>query len=91
MRQVGGAESQYSQHPYPKVGDPQMEGYLWLQSFFPISECSEPHIRLSSSGVLHWKDKPPEHLALKTSGAYFWTSKRAVGNRDSILKGHTQN
>ena len=35
---------------------------------------------------------PPERLALKPSGAYFPEGQRAVGNnRDSTLKGCTQN
>ena len=41
--------------------------------------------------VLHQEDKLPGRLTLKASRAYFWESQRAVGNRDSSLKGHTQN
>ena len=41
--------------------------------------------------VLHQEDKLPGRLTLKASRAYFWESQRAVGNRDSTLKGHTQN
>lgn len=33
----------------------------------------------------------PECLALKASRAYFQESQRTVGNRNSTLKGHTQN
>ena len=51
----------------------------------PGSTLGSP--RLGGGGsVLQWKDEPLEHLALKVSGAYFWESHRAVGNRDSTLK-----
>jgi len=38
-------------------------------------------LRLCSPGILHWEDEPPEHLALKTRGAYFEKSQRAIGNK----------
>ena len=52
-------------------------------------ERPEPHIRLPSLGVLCSEDEPPKHLSLKASRAS--KSQRVVGNRDSTLKGHTQN
>ena len=61
-----------------------------MQRFSPRSKGSEPHIRLPRPRVLHWEDEPPKCLALKASGAYL-EFQRAVGNRDSTLKGHTQN
>lgn len=61
-----------------------------MQMLFLRSECSEPHIRLSRLGALHWDDELPERLTLKVGRAYFWGSQRAVGNRDSTLKGGTQ-
>ena len=63
---------QYSQDLYPWVGNPQMEESLQLQSFSSRSEGYEPHIRLPSPRVLHGEDEPPESLALKASGAYFF-------------------
>lgn len=33
----------------------------------PIPTLSPPHL-----GVLWWEDEPPELLALKASGVYFW-------------------
>ena len=59
-----------------------------MQKSFSRSKGSKPHIRLPSLGILHWEDKPPEHLALKASRAYFPESQSAVGNRDSTLKGY---
>lgn len=44
-----------------------------------------------SPGVLHQEDEPPKSLALKASRAYVQENKRAVGNRDTTLKGHMQN
>ena len=44
-----------------------------------------------SSGVLQWEDEPPEHLSLKASRAYIQETQRTVGNRNSTLKGCTQN
>ena len=61
------------------------------QRFSPRSEGSKTLIRLSSSGVPHWEDKPPEHLALKVRGDYLQESQKAVQNRDSTPKGYTQN
>ena len=81
----------YSQDPYPWVGDRQMGRLLQLQRFSPGSKGFESHVRFPSPGILHWEDKPPKCLALKASGAYFQESQKAVGNRDSTLKGHTQN
>ena len=49
-----------------------------------------PH-QIPQLGVLNWKYKPPEHLTLKASTAYFQERQRAVGNKDSTIRGHTQN
>ena len=48
---------------------------------------SELHIRFPSPGVLHQEGELPEHLALKASGDFFGETQRAVGDRDSTLKG----
>ena len=62
-----------------------------MKRFSPRSNGSESHIGLPSPGVLQWEKEPSECLALKTSVAYFWETQRAMGNRDSTLKGCTQN
>ena len=51
----------------------------------------KPHIGLPSLEVQHQEDESPELLALKTSKADAWESWRAIGNRDSALKGNAQN
>ena len=61
----------YSQDPRPRVGDPQMGGQLQSQRFSPRNKGSELRIRFLSLGVLHWKDEPPELLALKAVGLTF--------------------
>ena len=43
-----------------------------------------------SPRVQHQEEEPSECLALRASRDYFWESQRAVGNRDSTLKGQTQ-
>ena len=47
------------------------------------------------SGSPAWGPTPggwmPEHLVLKVSGTCFGEIQNVVGNRDSTLKGHTQN
>ena len=47
----------------------------------------QSRVGLPISGTLHWKDRPPEHLTLKASGAQAQDSQRTVGNIDSTLKG----
>ena len=42
------------------------------------SEGPKPHIALASPGDMHWEDKPPYHLSLKTSGTYVWEVWRAA-------------
>ena len=60
------------------------------QKFFPGSESSEPHIRLPSLGLWQWEKKPPEKLALKTSGVYLQELHRTRGKRNFTLGGHAQ-
>ena len=38
-----------------------------MQKFSRKSEGSKPHTGLPIPGILHWGDKPLEHLALKAS------------------------
>ena len=54
------------------------------------SESSELHIKLPCVGIWHWEKKPLEHLALKASGACAQELHGTGGNRDPILKRHTQ-
>ena len=55
-----------------------------------MSESSEPHIKLPHVGIWHWEKEPPEHLALKASGACAQELHGTGENRDPILKRHTQ-
>ena len=54
------------------------------------SESSELHIKLSLVGIWHWEKEPPEHLALKASGACVQELHGTGGNRDPILERCTQ-
>ena len=54
------------------------------------SESSEPHIKLSRVGIWHWEKEPPEHLALKASGACAQELHGTGGNGDPILERGTQ-
>lgn len=60
-----------------------------MEKFSPKSQESKHHFRLPSLEVLHREDRLPERLALKASRACML--ERAVGNRDSTLKGHMLN
>ena len=66
---VGGVLSQYNQIPYPPGGQPTNWKITISQRVSNRRESSEPHVRLPSVGVWHWQEEPPEHLALKASGA----------------------
>ena len=48
-----------------------------MKRFSPRSQGSESHFGVSNRGVLGWKYKPPEHLALKASRTYFQESHKA--------------
>ena len=54
------------------------------------SESSEPHIKSSCQWIWHWEKKPPEHLALKASGACAQELHGSGGNGDPVLKRRTQ-
>lgn len=91
-RCMGRAVLCYCQNPYPCAGELYMVEQLQLQRFTPKSEESEPHTGLLSLRVMLQEGEAPlEYLALRASGAYFWRTKRAVGNRNPILKKHTKN
>lgn len=57
MKWAGKGETQYSQDPHPRVGDPQMGGFTTAE-LLPRSTVSEPRIRPPSPGVLYWEDEP---------------------------------
>lgn len=82
MRWAGGTEICYSQDPYLWVSDPQMGGHSCRGPFQGVRGLSptEPSIL----EVLHQKNKPLEHLALKTS----LCSEESEGYR--IQKQHSQ-
>lgn len=86
MRHIGGVRSKFP------GGQPTNERLTAIVEVFPKKQWF---------WVLHWASQPrgpapvrltpPEHLSMKASRAYFWKTQRTVGNRDSILKGQTQN
>ena len=86
-QRCGGAKTQYSQDPYLGVSDPQTE--LKLQRGSPQGTMGSLTSASPNRRVLCQEGEPPEHLALKVSGAYLWESQRAGGNRDFTLKGCT--
>ena len=76
----------YSQDPCPRWVTHKWED-LTRAEFSLRSKGSASHISTPSPGAWHWADKPPEHLALKASRAWGQEGWRAVGNRNSLLKG----
>ena len=56
-----------------------------------MSESSEAHIKPLCVGIWYWEKEPPEHLALKASGACAQELHGTGGNGDPILKMRTQN
>ena len=75
---------QYNQTLYPSGGQNTNWKIIILQRFSHRSESSEPHLRVPSLGVWKWEEEPPEHLALKASGA--WNST-GLGETNSTLGG----
>ena len=61
--------SQYKQPHTSQVGSPTDWKVTGSQRLAYRSESSEPHIKLPRVGIWHWEKEPPEHLALKASGA----------------------
>ena len=53
-----------------------------MKKFSPRSKGFKPHTGFPRPG-----DKPPEHLALKVSRAYFWESQRVWEIETPLLKG----
>ena len=67
------------------------ERNIMIIEILPKEQGPEPHI-----GHPNWEsciqgNDPLQHLAFKTSRVHFWESWRAIGNRDSALKGYVQN
>ena len=54
------------------------------------SERSKAHNRLPGLGVWHWEEEPPEHLALRASGACAQELQGIGRNEDPILEKCTQ-
>ena len=86
----GGAISQYKQPHTRRVGSPQEQKVTVSQRLTYRSESSEPHVRFPSLGICHWEKEPPEHLALKASGACAQELHGTGRNKDPILERHTQ-
>ena len=55
-------------HTY-QVGSPPDWKVTVSQRLTYRSESSEPHVKFPCLGIWHWEKEPPEHLALKASGA----------------------
>ena len=90
-RHIGAVDSWYNQIPYPAKWRTHKLEKNYITGFFHRNESSELHVRTPSLGVQHWEEEPPEHLALKVSGAWLQELHRTGGNKDFSLKGHTQN
>lgn len=78
-----GRDTHSCQKPHPRRGDPQ-PGEI---SFFLRTKRFVICIRHSNPWKLHWRDRPPKYMALKTNGAYVRETQKAVGNGDSAPKG----
>ena len=81
---------QYKQPHTSWVGSPTDWKVTVSQRLTYRSESSDSHIKLPRVGIWHWEKEPPEHLALKASGACARELHRTGGNRDPILKRCTQ-
>ena len=90
-KQLGRAETRYSQDPYPQVGGPQAGANHNCRNSPQGERGPSPTSGSPASGVLRKEDKPPEHLALKPSRTHFQESQKATGNRDTTRKGRTEN
>ena len=80
----------YKQPHTSQVGSPTDWKLTGSQRLTHRSESSQPHIKFPHVGIWHWEKEPPEHLALKASGACALELQGTGGNRDPILKRHTQ-
>ena len=89
-QEVRGVIMQYKQPHTSWVGSSTDWNLIASQRLTYRSESSEPHVKPSRAGIWHWEKEPLEHLALKASGACVQELHRTGGNRDPILKRHTQ-
>ena len=71
-------------------GQPTKGRIVTTAEVLPRGKGSKPHTEIPSSGILPWKYEPLKYLALKASGDHLQESQRAVENRGSALKRHTQ-
>ena len=79
MRQVGRAETWYSQDPYTQVGNScTRDDYNCRGSSQGIRGLS-PTSSSPGPGVLHQEDKLPNCLVLKARGAYFLETEGGCG------------
>ena len=76
--------------PYPLGGQPTDWKVTILQRLTHGSESSEAQARFPHLGTLHWEKEPPEHLAMKASGASAQELHGTGGNGDPILERHIQ-
>ena len=90
MRRVGGVESWYSQNPYAWVGGPQKGEKLQLQRFSPRGKGSDHTPGSPAQGSCTGKTVL-KMFGFEDNWGLFWETQRGKGNRDSTLKGHTQN
>ena len=74
----------------PRGGQPTKGRIDTTAEVLQRGKGSKPHTGIPRPGVLHWKDEPLKYLALKASGDHLQQTQRAVENRGSALKGHTQ-
>ena len=81
---------QYKQPHTSWVGSPTDWKVTGSQRLTYRRESSEPHIKIPHVGIWLWEKEPLEHLVLKASGACAQELHGTGGNRDPILKMHTQ-
>ena len=76
---------QYNQIPHSPSGQPANWRINISQMFSHRSESSESHARLPSLKVKYYEEEPPDHLALKASGALGETGTPLFEHAHSIL------
>ena len=89
-QKVGREISRYKQPHTSGVGSSTDWKLTGSQRLTYRSESSDSHIKPSRVEIWHWEKEPPEHLALKTSGACAQELHRDWGNGGPILKRRTQ-
>ena len=77
----------YKQTHTSQVGSPTDWKVTVSQRLTYRSESSEPHLKPPCLGSWHWEKEPPEHLALKASGACVQELHRTGEKETPFLKG----